>query len=104
MKKAFVEAWLSGLRSGKYKQHRFAMSDSINGLYSNASAFCCLGLGCVIKAGTPKQADKADRSADVLELEQDVIDTLIIMNDEEKKTFAEIADWIEANILPNATE
>lgn len=30
MKKAVVEAWLSGLRSGEYKQHRGELTDKFN--------------------------------------------------------------------------
>ena len=53
MKKAVVEAWLSGLRSGKYKQHNGSINDGVfyrgpNGsriMIVSPTAFCCIGVG-----------------------------------------------------------
>lgn len=120
MKKAVVEAWLSGLRSGKYKQHRGTLcnGEGRNKL-DNATAFCCIGVAGVIskedfspyydthRVGMELGMFNLPNFIFIEEGEtntRSAYDHLIYMNDKEKKSFAEIADWIEANILPNATE
>jgi hypothetical protein len=109
MKKSTCEAWLVALRSGKYKQHRGSMNSDNAGRYSKAKAFCCLGVGAVVIAeiNALQSIDNYiwdRRGENLLELGQLNIDDLVNMNDKKKKSFPEIADWIEANILPNCTE
>ena len=106
MKKAHVEAWLSGLRSGKYKQHNGSINDGVfdyrgpNGSRITIvppTAFCCIG---VEDMRITNHASAFIGLKDYRDWETE----LISMNDKEKKSFAKIADWIEANILSNATE
>jgi hypothetical protein len=39
MKRDIAEKWVAALRSGKYRQHRGGLTDSLGG-------FCCLGVLC----------------------------------------------------------
>ena len=100
MKKAVVEAWLLGLRSGKYQQTRDQLHNDPNQLEC-ATAFCCIGVLGVVN-GMKGYLDTYDvvNAQGIREYQ----DKLIDMNDQHHKSFLEIADWIEANILPNATE
>jgi hypothetical protein len=93
--------WVEALRSGTFKQER-------NGIGSTArKCLCCLGVGAVvvnpdIDLVTTDDAVKAlfgeagwklnngGYSADIC--------TLIEMNDLDERSFAEIADYIEANL------
>lgn len=115
MKKAVVEAWLSGLRSGKYKQVNGSVN---NGVYNYLGlndtyimrkapdAFCCIGVGAVCNGMNVEDMRITNHASAFIGLKDcSAWETeLIGMNDQENKSFAEIADWIEANILPNATE
>ena len=94
----FKEEWLKALRSGEYKQYRGAMTDSMLGTYKGATAYCCLGVGCLIKSGTAEKADAITGVIDTLELHNDYINKLIDLNDKQEKSFIEIADWIEKNV------
>ena len=105
IKKLFTEA----LRSGKYKQ-------TSGMLRSCDDEFCCLGvLLDVTKKVNWENADRTDRYGytqsgnfqtgvvhweirEELLLPWDSHETLIRMNDNEGKSFEEIADWIDANL------
>ena len=115
MKKAVVEAWLSGLRSGKYKQHNGSINSGVfdcrgsNGsriMIVFPTAFCCIGVGAMCNGMNVEDMRITKHASAFIGLKDysDWETELISMNDKEKKSFAEIADWIEANILPNATE
>ena len=115
MKKAVVEAWLSGLRSGKYKQHKGSINSGVfdcrgpNGsriMIAPPTAFCCIGVGAMCNGMNVQDMRITNHASAFIGLKDysDWETELISMNDKEKKSFEEIADWIEANILPNATE
>ena len=109
MKKAVVEAWLSGLRSGKYKQQRGMIHNGTKGdalFIVGPTAFCCIGVGALCNGMRIEDMRITNHASDFIGLgkNSDWENELISMNDKEKKSFAEITDWIEANILPNATE
>ena len=80
--------WLRDLRSGEFKQGLNMLRNEIDNEY------CCLGVLC-------KSAD-VRWSYYILKDEVGVSDkvqsTLMALNDEEKKSFTEIADWIEENL------
>lgn len=112
MKRAERDAWVAALRSGEYKQTK--------GHLKCDSGYCCLGVLCdlegvdwVPRMGHPSQFhflektscyevpiswygtisnEKASRYGII-----DFVSELIAMNDT-GKSFAEIADWIEANV------
>ncbi len=106
MKKSVCIAWIEALRSGNYKQHRGSLvryDDS-----GSVTSYCCLGVLC-------KSADIDVRSdAEAYEnyepfrtwITEAGSQTQILwdMNDAQNRSFPQIADYIEANILPNCTE
>lgn len=99
------QKWIDALRSGKYKQGK-------SYLKTKDGKYCCLGVLCEI-VGVPHTPDgrgfkfyfeDANRSSDALPhpgfcgLKPEAQNDLTFMNDEENKSFNEIADWIEANL------
>lgn len=115
MKPEFKKVWVEALRSGEFEQGRGRLRNSEGG-------YCCLGVACVAWSRallptiiledrpdlesqmkvtfegssnfitTPSSIDKA------VGLEATATNELILMNDEQGKSFAEIADYIEANL------
>lgn len=108
----FKAKWLAALRSGEIKQARGALCTT--------DGMCCMGVACRV-AGTPfeRGVDKLIRtpSGNIYlpgkgDLPDDVLATLYEsdnggvttagnlseMNDEEGKSFAEIANWIEEHL------
>ena len=91
------QKWISALRSGEYKQARLCLF--------NGEGYCCLGVLCKI-AGREVPMHSMDPADDVKEKNEYFwIDSiigeghrcnLVIKNDEMQRTFAEIADYIEA--------
>lgn len=82
--------WTDALRSGEFKQHRGSLHEGEEG---SERALCCLGVLWVL-SGRPAAIthlweanfSPAQKAA------------LIDLNDQEKKSFAEIADYIDANL------
>ncbi len=104
------EAWTKALRSGQYKQGRLA-------LRSFDDKYCCLGVLCDIgdrKAWKSRALQCLDyfyvapngrentynvrEMLDVIGLDSEAHSVLTDMNDEGRKSFAEIADWIDKNL------
>ena len=110
----FIRKWIDALRSGTFKQGR-------EKLRSNRNRYCCLGVACEL---LPKKfnikwvkekgellygLDINKSEAEYYRLPEEIlhyigIDTssenhLIRMNDEERKSFARIADFLETNYL-----
>lgn len=103
------ESWIAALRSGKYKQGKGALQ--------NNGCFCCLGVLSEIM-DVPKEevctgyyefaffdgAGKLFHNRSVppggaFGLDGETITELWIMNDNsDQKSFAQIADWIDANL------
>jgi hypothetical protein len=110
LKPEFKAKWLEALRSGKYAQTYGALQDS--------AGFCCLGVACDMVAPDKWiDVDNADLKRhgesgfmpDPAICEAMFIDDagvvvtntkhrLVCMNDDECKSFAEVADWIEENL------
>lgn len=110
----FKVKWLAALRSGKYKQGQRELYNKI------LNQFCCLGVGgdvCGIPLEDMDGKNSFNKDVFYPEIIRDVpelltgfatiadrgnplIYQLTVMNDSttERKTFAEIADWIEANL------
>ena len=82
--------WVAALRSGAYRQGRVS-------LYTPGDdTYCCLGVLCKIAGGSPKEASGYSITNPLL---GDKIEQILwTMNDTKKKSFAEIADWIETNV------
>lgn len=111
MKADTKQKWLDALRSGRYRQGHDALCD-------DTGAYCCLGVLARV-SGVPKSKllDKetlddihmcellgvfgAGYSREIPDTHKTVQQKLAGMNDN-GKTFAEIAEWIEANIPADA--
>lgn len=91
------DAWLAALRSGRYRQGRGQLRK--NGRY------CCLGVAaevCGISSCTAdfiKQCVQSTLFGDFVFLPGEIQQQLSCMNDQ-GKSFAEIADYIEQNVPP----
>ena len=91
--------WVKALRSGEWKQCRHYMYNTRD------NSFCCLGVACrLIK---PMEDYKEQESAFRVMREHYGIGRytafkLADMNDSQRKTFTEIADYIET--LPEVTD
>lgn len=115
--KNLVKKWVAALRSGKYKQGKGV-------LRSEKGKYCCLGVLCDVASpkGWNKTPEKAlnsrgkafghrldDYSPDMIAwkeyfrltgLDKLDPDTLVIMNDDDRKSFSTIANHIES-VLEN---
>lgn len=111
MNKEQMIKWIKALRSGDYIQHRGSLADSIE----NPTAFCCLGLNAHINGinldeesnGYKFNHDCLDKFDKLDIISTNTISRLWYMNDgidTGKHTFPEIADWIETNLLPYASD
>lgn len=86
--------WLAALRSGKYRQGKEMLFDP------EERSYCCLGvLRSVHRMRKHAEGDEyiAVKAAERIGLSFGVQDMLAGFNDS-GRTFAEIADWIEANL------
>ncbi len=101
MTKAQRDAWVEALRSGKYKQGR----DHLR----TGDAYCCLGVLCDLLA--PDLWTELgntglfyhDRQSELPRgepggLKKAFQNQIAKLNDDEKLSFNEIAEWIEANV------
>jgi hypothetical protein len=97
------EKWLKALRSGQYRQ-------GTGRLRTADDCYCALGVLCDTSGKGRWVVDEAgcrmyktdDWTAYVLPspdlIDEDQRDEIILLNDGEGKSFAEIADWIEENV------
>jgi len=84
--------WVEALRSGKYKQGRKTLK--------HAGRYCCLGVLCEV-AGEPIERFHNNLNNPFMErvgFPWGQHGVLIEMNDTKKKSFAEIADYVEQNL------
>jgi len=89
----FAEKWVAALRSGEYKQ-------STKNLYNDAG-YCCLGVACKIE-GISDDAMFGVVYPNIKWVPEHLqYNNLQIecanLNDQQHKSFPEIADWIEQN-------
>jgi hypothetical protein len=122
--KRFKEKWIAALRSGEYKQGQRRLCYQRKG----GDEFCCLGVAANIlvldgygkwllkhkaalydggNGSFPAAAYLTGTAPDWVKrrlksvkgrVGTEIEDRLVCMNDGRGKTFAEIADWIEANL------
>lgn len=98
--------WVAALRSGKYKQ-------GYGALRPTEDTYCCLGVLCdiyapdgwVMGAGEPYAFGRYEDTSylpPTLSLDPGRSrrrqGQLTLMNDEKRRSFTEIADWIEENL------
>lgn len=114
------EKWLTDLRSGLYEQGQYCLRRVIP--KSQKSEYCCLGVLANVIVNTYPETyqwkyyttgsvavmnDKTQQSQGRFGLTTEILAlvnlnenqqaTCVKMNDQERKSFAEIADYIEAN-------
>lgn len=86
-----VRKWVVALRSGKYRQCRGSLWMSND---DGGKSYCCLGvLETLVIDSIELQTDK-DGTGRLIDQAK-----LIFMNDQARKTFPEIADFIESEYL-----
>jgi hypothetical protein len=96
--------WIEALRSGRYMQCKFC-------LRSPSNAYCCLGVMCDVSGEGKWNPDNSYRVGDEYTayvpppvwsaekgLSEASVRILCDLNDEKQASFAEIADYIEANL------
>lgn len=101
MEASLKAKWIEALRSGKYKQGRFA-------LRTKSDDFCCLGVLCDVSGISEWEENGLCYSYEgasshlppVLrnQLTPEARDTLMAINDKYGVSFPGIADWIGTNI------
>lgn len=96
MKKELRDAWTAALRSGEYKQGKYA-------LFPQRASYCCLGVLSVVAdldfGAIFAPNGKTYRYPSPEEgLSDGDSNTLQNLNDVKGYTFPQIADWIEQNI------
>lgn len=82
--------WVKALRSGEYEQCQYRLHDH--------GAFCCIGVGYVVKHGEKPSFDITAIAARDLGIDDEQMRKLVHLNDREMRPFTEIADHIEANL------
>lgn len=101
MEASLKAKWIEALRSGKYKQGRWA-------LRTKADDFCCLGVLCDVSGVGEWEENGLCYSYDGAwkflppslrnQLTREAKETLMEMNDYSGMSFPDIADWIGTNI------
>jgi hypothetical protein len=107
MNKSLKRKWVKNLRSGKYKQGQGRLRTVKD------NSFCCLGVLCDTIKSEWKPIDNIAynwcgknnartlvplKTLNAIHLSQVAQDELVNMNDDENKSFQEIADWVKNNI------
>lgn len=107
MKRELKQKWVDALRSGQYQQCTTRLNDGVG--------FCCLGVLLDVvdpewieldhKFGTARgtmlcESFASEHGLDTGSFDEDreIQHQLAYLNDDEQKSFSEIADWIEANV------
>lgn len=93
------ENWLTALRSGEYKQGKGQLH------HPKENTYCCIGVFAVCNGislnsgGYSMRIDGEEKGYEPL-YSQIGAETAVLwrMNDTHKKSFLEIADWIEQNL------
>lgn len=94
MDSALKAKWVKALRSGGFEQCREELHDGFG--------YCCIGVGYQILGNDSEdildEDDPTSIAAKALGLSEDTEKKLVIMNDDERQDFNQIADYIEANL------
>lgn len=101
--KEFTKKWITALKSGEYQQ-------GVGQLCDGEPTYCCLGVAC--KIVDPDVFSKRGKNygyfselyeGSLIGLDDQLESKLIMMNDDEFKTFVEIADYLETLINTGET-
>lgn len=93
MNKKDKKKWVKALRSGEYRQ---GQGQLINITSAGNVNYCCLGVACSIGITKPLKSGEEVVKKSFLSL----VDQrqLVVMNDEQRMSFKQIADYIEKNL------
>lgn len=94
MKPEIKEKWVKALRSGRYKQGRGRLLRRM----ARGDYHCCLGVLCAVTRRDPQGWSLSPTLRKKFGLRSEQTAALERMNDDDGKTFREIADYIEANL------
>jgi hypothetical protein len=96
MNAALKAKWVAALRSGGYRQTTGTMRRAS----SSGVEYCCLGVLCALAGDAIANEAERFRSYSFCgnAMSWEVSRHLQSMNDFQRASFAEIADWIEANV------
>lgn len=102
MKKGIRNRWVKALRSGKYKQGQSRLATKTLGpCLKSIEEYCCLGVLCKIQDPGQAHWDGSESlPPDILSagLDNKAMQKLVMMNDEDHRTFKGIATWIEKHL------
>jgi hypothetical protein len=106
MSQKFKAKWLAALRGGKFMQARGGLVGRV-GRSGRKFSLCCIGVGFAVKKGVTAStvdtllAGRKDSTFDAaleIGLTDIQMNSLVTLNDEFRKNFKQIANWIEENI------
>lgn len=93
------QKWTADLRSGKYKQGRYSLYVKSTGKYCGLGVLgLCMGLNEDTLAGKGLLDIVCKYKSIECPLSNKEVDHLMRLNDTEKKTFEEIADYVDENL------
>ena len=108
MKRDIRDQWIAALRSGEYKQGNGVLHQVSK---DGAERFCCLGVLCRVLKETPSPVQKngdvlydnlcgilSSKLRDLVGIRIQTMDEIIWMNDQQRWSFDQIADWVQANL------
>jgi hypothetical protein len=90
MNKFVTEKWLPALRSGEFKQIRGTLCNLDN-------SYCCLGVAAKVAWDNVSDDTLYRYIRDLIGVDRQGSDCLVKLNDVERLSFSEIADYIEAH-------
>lgn len=95
-----IRKWVAALRSGKYAQCRGVLESKVLFDTADSSSYCCLGVLQQVEPGIGSDGGllyRPDLNRHIgCSLNQD---ELAKLNDDDGKTFSEIADFIESKYI-----
>ena len=106
-----VMKWIEALESGEYKQYKKAITNApltdYTKILSDATAFCCIGVGAKVLNSPPSSEGlgchyrfiQSILGEDYYEIEN----TLVLMNDIQNKSFKEIAAYLRDQLILQET-
>jgi hypothetical protein len=99
MKAELKQKWIDALRSGVYQQTQGQITRRPNEFRADV-AYCCLGVLLCVSGKHRVIQPGCNDDYDFLDAEIGAVNrhTLVEMNDMRGKTFAEIADYVEAKL------
>lgn len=98
-KRQKLKAFIAALRSGRYVQSRGRFYGNRRGKCLSACAIGSGLLNCNVRMSM-NTITQQRTAANLLGIREWTLYKIVEMNDDDKKSFDEIADWLEKKILP----